>query len=486
MDKQNLASSSQFELLCKDVKEGNDFSREIAVALQERCDLGISYAKALSKIALKLKKTADRLHGTLPSAWSLVANEMDLEAESHKHLATTLLEDLCKPIKALAESQSKTRKSIETTVDKTYKAYVDKKQDEAKCKRTMLAANKDRCKFSEQVRTSNQVKPADLAKLEKKLKQAEDTVRKMEEDYYNLCVGAELCRKDWESSVVKAVTQLNAVDEERVVHMQQFLVKYNGALTLMAPKLIRTCDRLSEAASSIELDKRASLDAKAAGSLQFDQILPEFYAESRNHGMEDATRKQALKYLLHHMEQDIKNYSQQRDGVAKLLVSYETQSNYVDESGMEDTRNKLAALKSMVSFLEAWQYKTSCALADIDNTPQPQSVWAEYITVVKDKQGQSYTVVNAPQSSSRPTSTILHQEQLSVDVCTTHTTVSQPSWLCRALYDYEACNPDELTIHKGDVIQVYDKQPDDWWFGEINGQTGVFPATYVEEQLTAS
>lgn len=33
----------------------------------------------------------------------------------------------------------------------------------------------------------------------------------------------------------------------------------------------------------------------------------------------------------------------------------------------------------------------------------------------------------------------------------------------------------------GDVIEVHSKKSDGWWLGELNGVTGVFPATYVVE-----
>lgn len=36
-------------------------------------------------------------------------------------------------------------------------------------------------------------------------------------------------------------------------------------------------------------------------------------------------------------------------------------------------------------------------------------------------------------------------------------------------------------MFSGNVINIYDKQPDGWWHGELNGRVGMFPATYVEE-----
>ncbi|XP_059209875.1 jouberin [Centropristis striata] len=52
-----------------------------------------------------------------------------------------------------------------------------------------------------------------------------------------------------------------------------------------------------------------------------------------------------------------------------------------------------------------------------------------------------------------------------------------------SLYDYKASRSDELTIHRGDVIQVLYKDNDNWWFGRLaNGQQGYFLASYVADQ----
>jgi hypothetical protein len=48
------------------------------------------------------------------------------------------------------------------------------------------------------------------------------------------------------------------------------------------------------------------------------------------------------------------------------------------------------------------------------------------------------------------------------------------------LYDYDAQEPDELTIRAGDIIILIKENPD-WWEGELNGKIGVFPYNYVEK-----
>uniref|UniRef100_A0A8C7RNW9 Intersectin 2b n=1 Tax=Oncorhynchus mykiss TaxID=8022 RepID=A0A8C7RNW9_ONCMY len=49
-----------------------------------------------------------------------------------------------------------------------------------------------------------------------------------------------------------------------------------------------------------------------------------------------------------------------------------------------------------------------------------------------------------------------------------------------AMYDYKAANEDEMSFSKGQLISVFDKNDPDWWKGEVNGVTGLFPTNYVK------
>ena len=52
---------------------------------------------------------------------------------------------------------------------------------------------------------------------------------------------------------------------------------------------------------------------------------------------------------------------------------------------------------------------------------------------------------------------------------------------CEVLYGYTAQQDDELTINPGDVVNIIEKYDEDWWQGELNGQVGIFPASYVQD-----
>ncbi|XP_076834688.1 intersectin-2b [Brachyhypopomus gauderio] len=49
-----------------------------------------------------------------------------------------------------------------------------------------------------------------------------------------------------------------------------------------------------------------------------------------------------------------------------------------------------------------------------------------------------------------------------------------------AIYDYVAANQDELSFSQSQIINVLDKNDPDWWKGELNGVTGLFPTNYVK------
>ncbi|XP_062375199.1 mitogen-activated protein kinase kinase kinase 21 isoform X2 [Sardina pilchardus] len=68
-----------------------------------------------------------------------------------------------------------------------------------------------------------------------------------------------------------------------------------------------------------------------------------------------------------------------------------------------------------------------------------------------------------------------------------HSTPSCPRSLWTAVYDYEPSGEDELSLRRGDVVEVLSKDAaisgdEGWWTGKINHRVGIFPANYVTFQ----
>ncbi|XP_072345491.1 mitogen-activated protein kinase kinase kinase 11-like isoform X2 [Scyliorhinus torazame] len=59
---------------------------------------------------------------------------------------------------------------------------------------------------------------------------------------------------------------------------------------------------------------------------------------------------------------------------------------------------------------------------------------------------------------------------------------ANPVWT--ALFDYEAHCKDELTLHKGDLVEVLSRDSaisgdEGWWAGKLHNKVGIFPSNYV-------
>ncbi|KAJ7644370.1 SH3-domain-containing protein [Roridomyces roridus] len=56
---------------------------------------------------------------------------------------------------------------------------------------------------------------------------------------------------------------------------------------------------------------------------------------------------------------------------------------------------------------------------------------------------------------------------------------AQGEW-AEALYDYDSADPGDLQIRANQNVWVTERTSDDWWTGEFQGKTGLFPASYVK------
>jgi hypothetical protein len=52
--------------------------------------------------------------------------------------------------------------------------------------------------------------------------------------------------------------------------------------------------------------------------------------------------------------------------------------------------------------------------------------------------------------------------------------------ICKALYDFDAENVEELDFKEGSLIKLIARLDENWLHGELNGRQGRFPVSYVE------
>jgi len=48
------------------------------------------------------------------------------------------------------------------------------------------------------------------------------------------------------------------------------------------------------------------------------------------------------------------------------------------------------------------------------------------------------------------------------------------------LYDYAVAGEGQISLSEGAIVTIHNQDPDGWWNGTLNGNTGIFPGSYVE------
>jgi len=135
-------------------------------------------------------------------------------------------------------------------------------------------------------------------------------------------------------------------------------------------------------------------------------------------------------------------------------------------------------LKSQNPNLHPPSAPSKSRLTDIDRQKEEEELQMALKLSIQDKATQAQAKSSQQQSSSSgPSQSQPTTQPQTVPSGTTAATVSR----VRALFDFQATDPDELTFRKGDIIAVLESVYKDWWKGFLKGQTGIFPLNYVEK-----
>ncbi|OWR41994.1 hypothetical protein KGM_202978 [Danaus plexippus plexippus] len=422
--KDNYWAQNGFDELRRYVKQGGDFSKELANILQERVEAENYYSKCLAKLGSKLSKACKESVGSCAEAWKHVAHDMEKRAEIHRSYSSALTEELVKPMKQVIDNQLKLRKKIEGNVDKTTRALADWRTAEAKSKRQSHAAARENEKLQDasldisrlsrsssmghiphsilSAARAERLAPAaserDAAKLQVKKRKTEDAVKKTEVDYYNVCVQAERSRLEWETSVVKGAGMLESLEEERLEQLKSAADCYLRLTAAVPPQLAEATNALvapiKKANSNV--DMRVVRGVRGAPAGASDQLLPDFYCEHTTLAMNKERRKQALLKILQLVKQDIDRERKSKQGLEKLSMAIKQTPTFGSDDSQQNVADKLYHMRSMLTYLEAVRYKITTSLTELDNRPAGQHPLATHIQIVRDKQGLQQSILKVP------------------------------------------------------------------------------------------
>ncbi|XP_012535447.1 uncharacterized protein LOC105836159 isoform X2 [Monomorium pharaonis] len=409
-----------FEDVRRYVKQGGDFCKELASILHERAELEATYAKGLSKLSSKLTKACAKdqggnSNGGVNEAWRCVGEEIEAAAEAHRLWGIALSEQLAKPLRVgVAETQGRSRKSIENSVDKASKSLQEWRGIAAKSKKQSFTCARENERLQDLARlqtisqsqqsnnrssSSHHMTEKEASKLESRRRKAEDSSRRADTEFYTVSVRAERARLEYESAMRKGAKQMELLEEERLSALKDLANVYLTHLQALAPRLQQNTDRLltpvrsCNVSQDLEILKNLVRRMDGHDVTNPEQLLPDFYAEHVTLAMNRERRKQALVRVLHLIRQDLERERRGREGLETLHRAFVKTPAFAADESTQNVTDKLHHMRSMLLYLEAARYKVGGTLAEVEGSKRTKHPLSEHILVSRDKQGLQQSVL---------------------------------------------------------------------------------------------
>lgn len=154
----------------------------------------------------------------------------------------------------VAETQGRSRKIIENSVDKASKSLQEWRSVVAKSKKHSFSCARENERLQDLARLQSlsqnqhqnnnkltgghhQMTEKEANKLEMRRRKAEDSARRSDTEFYTVSVRAERARLEYESTVRKGAKQFQLLEEERLSALKDLANVYLANLQALAPRL---------------------------------------------------------------------------------------------------------------------------------------------------------------------------------------------------------------------------------------------------------
>ncbi|XP_042804968.1 nostrin isoform X1 [Panthera leo] len=468
-------------------QNGENFCKQVTSILQQRSSLEINYAKGLQKLAIKLSKTLQSTKkNCLVSAWAWVSEGMKSAADLHQKLGKAIELEAIKPTHQVLSVHEKKRKSLDNEVEKAANLVISNWNQQIKAKKKLMVSTKKHEALAHLVESSKQtVTKKEKQKLLSKLKKSTEKLAKEDENYYQKNLAGCATRLKWENTLENCYQSILELEKERIKLLYNNLNQYTQHISVFGQTLTTCHTQIHRAINKIDVEKdiQALMEETAVSSTEnkSEFLLTDYFEEDLNNAMNKERQESSIKSKLLRLQKDIEKASRDRAGLEQMLKSYSSNSAFLDTESQRITAALMDETNLKLDLLQANSYKLSSVLAELEQRPQPNHPCSNSIFRWKEKQ-QTHSYVKISRPFLMKVSRASCGGQRIPSASSAASGVAQlGSGLCKALYSFQARQDDELNLEKGDIVTIYKKEEEGWWFGSLNGKRGHFPAAYVEE-----
>eukprot|EP00026_Physarum_polycephalum_P007209 Phypoly_transcript_07266.p1 GENE.Phypoly_transcript_07266~~Phypoly_transcript_07266.p1 ORF type:complete len:474 (+),score=109.19 Phypoly_transcript_07266:75-1496(+) len=458
----------KFEVVCKKVSNGKNFTGTVSKFLQKRAQIESTYAKSLAKLCKDKTFSGDLEIGSSKDCWQAMRDDLELMANKHDALADET-NTLFETIQTYLTEARNFRKTLVANGDK-----VTKELRAAERKETTAHQNYEKLKKAQEESEEEANKASGSAKEAKAKKNAEAATKKAETadlEYRDAVKQLQSAQqKFYQDEMPKILDDLQKLEEERIDKMKDWFLRMVSLQETVPPAVTTACAGMRKAAEMIDRTNDIS----------------QFIAQNRS-----GTPKPAeAKYEPYVSESPMMSRQGSRMTLTPQASVIQQQQRTNSSSSFPSSTTKAADPIHTPAAAVAASSTTSNssprmtrvlvrALYNYDATEDNELSFKandKIVVIQKDDSGWWHGELNG-QVGIFPSNFVESGEGgAGAGPKEEPKTASK----CKVLYDYNADSDSELTIKEGDVLTI-ESEDEGWYFGSNSkGETGRFPSNYVQ------
>ncbi|XP_039539124.1 nostrin [Pimephales promelas] len=520
-------SSCTYNLLYQDLKRisknGEYFCKELLAVFQQRSELEINYSKGLQKIAGKLLKVSKEMSdNSTYRAWSFISDEMYASADAHRILGHALNQDAIQKIRQILDEHGKRKRPLDNAVEKSGKLVLTNWSEQIKLKKKLIGLTREHEALLSFVEKNKQISTEkEKQKMFNRLTKSAELQARVDEEYFNTNMEGHHIRLRLENTLKTCYQIVQELEKQRIETLSDTLNKYSLFMTVYAQTVIHSHKQIEQAVRRVDVEKDIQSLVEDVGATADENkaefLLADYFEEEGKTVMGKDRRKDGIRTKLQRLEDCITKTKSDREGLEKMVKVNTEQPNFSNKKNLEETEQLLDEAILKLDLLEATHCKLTHCLAELEGKPKSRHRFSDSITKWKERDcehsvvqlsrpmrirktpfrsrqsmrtNKSALTNQSPDRTSKEplneTTKVDDQQSGPVNGCETESEEDKGAEFCsvgrcKALYSFTSEREDELNITEGDVLDIFQKDDTGWWFGELNGQSGHFPSTYVEE-----
>lgn len=474
------------------------------------------------------------------SAWCHVSDEMYSRADAHRSVGNAFQQEAILEIRQVLDEHNKRKRPLDSAIERTGKLVTANWSEQLKIKKKLIGLTREHEALFNFVENNKHISTEkEKQKMLNRLTKSAEMQARVDEEYFNINMEGHQMRLKWENTLKNCYQIIQELEKQRIELLGNILKRYNLQMYSFEQTLKHGQTQIEQAVQRVDIDKDIQALVEENRNTTEDHkaefLMADYFEEDSKSFMDKDRRREAIKLKLQRLDENITKTKKDCEGIEKLMKTYSENPSFSNQKNLEETEQQLDENTLKLDLLEATHYKLSTSLSELEGKPKSHHRFSDSILKWKDKDCEHSLVQLARPVRLRRTpfrsrqslrASIIYKgpplfvAQQSVDpsknatdqVTSTSTTkesetaesgstvngVLEPHTeedkgqdkttpelcsigKCKAIYSFTPEHDDELALNEGDLLDIYSKEENSWWFGMLNGQTGHFPSTYVEE-----